>query len=146
MSRAFASAHSVIPRAAGPRDLSLGRPRSLATLGMTGGWGLLVVFGLASGPALAADAREIHRTVAFDAGGTVSIRTFKGSIEVEPWDQAQAEVFARIEADTSCGSDSEQQERIRLTRVDFDSTASRLEVHSNYDKLKAEETEEEDKH
>jgi hypothetical protein len=87
-------------------------------------------------PALAADVREFHRTVALDAGGTVSIRTFKGSIEVVPWDQAQAEVFARIEADTSCGSDSEQQERVRLTKVDFDSTASRLEVHSNYDRLK----------
>jgi hypothetical protein len=135
MSRAFAGAHSVIPRAAGPRDLSLGRTRSLATLGMTWGWSLLVLFGLAATPALAADVREIHRTVALDAGGTVALRTFKGSIEVEPWGEPQADVFARIEADTSCGNDSQQSERVRLTEVDFESTGSRLEVRSNYDKL-----------
>lgn len=87
-------------------------------------------------PALAGDVREFHRTVALDAGGTVSIRTFKGSIEVEPWGEPQADVFARIEADTSCGNDSQQSERVRLTEVDFESTGSRLEVRSNYDKLK----------
>lgn len=97
--------------------------------------GLVLVFGLASVPALAADVREVHRTIALDARGTVSLRTFKGSIEVEPWDQPQADVFARIEADTSCGTDSRQPERVRLTEVDFESTGSRLEVRSNYEKL-----------
>jgi hypothetical protein len=99
--------------------------------------GLVLAFGLASAsvPARADDVREIHRTVTLDAHGTFAIRTFKGSIEVEPWDQPQADVVARIEADTSCGSDGREAERVRLTEVDFDSTPSRLEVRSNYDKL-----------
>jgi hypothetical protein len=99
--------------------------------------GLVLMFlsGLASVPLLAADVREIHRTVALDAHGTVAIRTFKGSIDVEPWEESRAEVFARIEADTSCGGDAHQAERVRLTEVDFESTPSRLEVRSNYEKL-----------
>jgi hypothetical protein len=101
--------------------------------------GLVLVFvsGHASLPLLAADAREIHRTVALDAQGAVAIRTFKGSIDVEPWGEPRAEVFARIEADTSCGSDAYQVERVRLTEVDFQSTPSRLEVRTNYEKLDA---------
>jgi hypothetical protein len=101
--------------------------------------GLVLVFasGLASIPILAADVREIHRTVALDAHGIVAIRTFKGSIGVEPWDEPRAEVVARIEAETSCGSDAHQAERVRLTEVDFESTPSRLEVTTNYEKLDA---------
>jgi len=99
--------------------------------------GLVLVFGLAAIPAtlLGEPSREIHRTVALDARGTVVIRTFKGSIEVEPWGEPQADVLARIEADTSCGTDAYQAERVRLTEVDFDSTPSRLEVRSDYEKL-----------
>jgi hypothetical protein len=99
--------------------------------------GLVLGFGLASVPvpAIAADVREIHRAVALDVHGTVALRTFKGSIDVEPWDQPQADVFARIEADTSCGNDARQPERVRLTEVDFESNSSRLEVRSNYQKL-----------
>ena len=97
--------------------------------------GLALVFGLASVPASAAEVREIQRTVALDARGTVAIRTFKGSIDVAPWDQARVEVSARIEADTTCGTDAYQAERVRLTEVDFESTPSRLELRSNYEKL-----------
>jgi hypothetical protein len=97
--------------------------------------GLFVLSCLAATPTFAAEGREMHRTVALDANGSVSLRSFKGSIEVEPWGEPQADVFARIEPDTSCGTDSEQRERVRLTEVDVDSTSSRLELRSNYDRL-----------
>jgi len=80
--------------------------------------GLFALSLLAATPAFAAEGREMHRTVSLEAGGSVSIRTFKGSIDVEPWDQPRAEVFARIEPDTSCGAVPQQQERVRLTEVD----------------------------
>ena len=101
--------------------------------------GLVLVFGLASIPVTASgqEFREIHRTVALDAHGTVAIRTFKGSVVVEPWDRPQADLFARIEADTSCGTDAHQAERVRLTEVDVDSTPSRFEVRTDYEKLDA---------
>ena len=99
--------------------------------------GLVLVSGIAAVPAAAraAESREIQRTVALDGHGTVALRTFKGSIVVEPWDDARAEVVARIEADTTCGNDSQQAERVRRTRVDFETAPSRLEVRSNYDDL-----------
>jgi len=97
--------------------------------------GLFVLSCLAATPAFADGGREIRKTVPLDAHGSVSIHTFKGSVEVEPWDEARADVVARIEPDTSCGMDSEAQERVRLTDVDIDSTASRLQLRSNYDRL-----------
>jgi hypothetical protein len=103
-------------------------PRALA--------GLSVLLWVAAASAYAAESREFQRTVSLDARGAVSIRTFQGSIDIETWDRAQAEISARIEPDTTCGSDSFQQERVRLTEIEIDSTASRLELHSNYDRLK----------
>ena len=96
--------------------------------------GLVVLFWLAAGTAIA-ETREFQRTVALDARGTVSIETFKGSVDVQPWDQGRAEVSARIEADTSCGTDSRQAERVRLTEIEVESSASRLKIRSDYDKL-----------
>jgi hypothetical protein len=99
--------------------------------------GFVLASGIAAVPAAAqaAESREIHRAVALDARGTVVIHTFKGSIVVEPWDEPRAEVFARIEADSTCGDDAHQSERVRLTEVDFASSDSRLEVETNYEKL-----------
>ena len=97
--------------------------------------GLSLLLWVVSASASAADGPEIRRTVALDAHGTVSIETFKGSVEVETWAEPRAEVVARIEPDTTCGNDAEQAERVRLTQVDVDSTGSRLEIRSNYDRL-----------
>lgn len=98
--------------------------------------GLVVVLSwLAAGPALAVEAREFRRTVALDARGTVSMETFKGTVEVEPWDEPRAEVFARIEPDTTCGDDAAHAERVRLTEIDVLSSGSRLRVRSDYDRL-----------
>jgi hypothetical protein len=96
----------------------------------------LVVLSWIAGSAHAEESREIQRTVTLDSQGTVSLHTFKGSVDVETWDQPKAEVFARIEPDTSCGTDSQQRERVRLTEIEIDSTAKRLELRSNYDRLK----------
>jgi hypothetical protein len=102
---------------------------------MTWGWGLAVLFWVLSTSAAADDGREVQRTVSLDARGTVSIRTFKGSVDVETWNGPRVEVSARIEPDTTCGTDSDQAERVRLTEIDIDSSGSRLEVRSNYDRL-----------
>jgi len=96
---------------------------------------LVVLFWLTAGPAIAAETRQFQRTVGLDARGTVTIETFKGSVDVEPWDERRAEVSARIEPDTSCGDDSSQAERVRLTEIDVEASASRLKIRSNYDKL-----------
>jgi hypothetical protein len=97
--------------------------------------GLVVFLGLAAGTTLAAEGREFRRTVGLDARGAVSIETFKGSVEVEPWDEAKAEIFARIEPDGTCGDDASQAERVRLTEIAVESSGSRLKIRSDYDRL-----------
>jgi Putative adhesin len=79
--------------------------------------------------------RDLDRTVSLDANGTVSIKSHKGSIQVETWGEARAQVSARIEPDTGCGFDPYQNERVERTRIDVETTPSRLELHSNYDRL-----------
>ena len=49
----------------------------------------------------AADVKTFSKTVAMDANGRFSLDTYKGSIHITPWDKAQVDVEARIEADTS---------------------------------------------
>ena len=98
--------------------------------------GLVLLTLVAAGPAIAAETKDFQRTVPLDARGSVAIDTFKGSIEVETWDEARAEVVARIEADVSCGNDSSQAERVRLTEVDVHASGSRVTIRSDYDRLK----------
>jgi hypothetical protein len=57
-------------------------------------------------------------------------------VDVRTWDEPRAEISARIEPDTSCGTEAQQMERVRLTKVDIDSTPARLSIRSNYDRLK----------
>lgn len=97
--------------------------------------GLAALLSLAALPAIAAESKEFQRTVPLDARGSVRIETFKGSVDVEAWDEARAEILARVEADTTCGDDAVHAERVRLTEIDVESTASRLEIRSDYDAL-----------
>lgn len=58
---------------------------------------LLFLASLAS----AADVKTIHKTLPLDATGRFSLSTYKGSIRISAWDKAQADIEARIEADTT---------------------------------------------
>ena len=98
--------------------------------------GLSLLLWVISASAARAEGPEIQRTVALDARGAVSIETFKGAIDVQTWDESRAEISARIEPDTGCGNNAQQMERVRLTKVDIDSTPARLSIRSNYDALK----------
>jgi putative adhesin len=97
--------------------------------------GLSLLFWVVSASAVAAEGPAIQRTVALDARGAVSIETFKGAVDVQTWDEPRAEISARIEPDTGCGNNAQQMERVRLTKVDIDSTPARLSIRSNYDAL-----------
>jgi hypothetical protein len=98
--------------------------------------GLALLTWLAATPAIAAETKEFRRTIGLDARGSVSIDTFKGSVEVEAWEDARAEILARIEADTTCGNDASQAERVAQTEIEVKSSGSRLNIRSDYDKLK----------
>ena len=96
----------------------------------------LAVFLTVAAAGFAAETKEVRRTVSLDSKGTVSIQSFKGSIDVETWSEPRAEIFASIEPDTMCGTAAQQAERVRLTEVDLVSTANKLSLRSDYDALK----------
>jgi Putative adhesin len=53
----------------------------------------------AAGLVFGADVKTFNKTLSLDANGRFTLDTYKGSIHVTAWDQAQVEVQARIEED-----------------------------------------------
>ena len=83
--------------------------------------------------AQAADAKEVHRTVALDRDGRVSVNTYKGSITVTTWDRPEVRVDARIEPDGDC---RESREKVQWTEVRVSGGGGSVEITSDYDEVK----------
>ena len=66
----------------------------------------------------AADVKDVNRTVALHANGSVTLDNHKGSIHVTTWDRAEVEIQARIQAEDGAPMD----------RRRFDGTAVRIET------------------
>lgn len=90
---------------------------------------LAAVFAPASPDAV----RQFHRTLPLSADGRLSISTYKGSITVTPWDRAEADITARVEAD---GTDSDADEKVARTEVRIDGGGDSVRVKSDYDKVR----------
>jgi len=97
----------------------------------TAGLAAALALALGAAPALhAAAAREVHQTLPLDADGTLTIKTFKGSITVATGSAAEVRVDARIEPD---GDDSDQARKVEQTRVDVSGGGRSDTVRSDYD-------------
>jgi hypothetical protein len=59
--------------------------------------------------------KKIHKTVALDAAGSVSINTHNGTITVTTWNRPSVEVSARIESGYFAGDDEVNKTEIRVT-------------------------------
>jgi hypothetical protein len=79
--------------------------------------------------------KEVHRTIALDRDGQVSIETYKGSVHVNAWDRAEAEITARIVADEACGDSKYQAEVVKDTEVRISGEGRSLSLRSDYDRL-----------
>lgn len=79
--------------------------------------------------------KEVHRTIALDRDGRVSIETYKGSVHVTAWDRAEAEVTASIVADDACGDSKYQAEMVKDTEVRFSGEGRSLSLRSDYDRV-----------
>jgi hypothetical protein len=84
----------------------------------------------AAGLVQASDTKEVHRTVALDRSGRVSIETFKGSVTVGTWDRPEVKIDAVIEPD---GTDSDQVEKVAATEIRISGSGSSVSVRSDYD-------------
>jgi hypothetical protein len=79
--------------------------------------------------------KEVHRTIALDRDGQVSIETYKGSVKVIAWDRAEAEITARIVADDACGDSKYQAEMVKDTEVRISGEGRSLSLRSDYDRV-----------
>jgi hypothetical protein len=79
--------------------------------------------------------KEVHRTIALDRDGLVSIETYKGSVHVAAWDRAEAEITASIVADDACGDSKYQAEMVKDTEVRISGEGRSLSLRSDYDRV-----------
>src|SRR5882724_340658 len=77
--------------------------------------------------ATAADFKEFRKTVPLDANGRFHLDTYKGSIHITTWDQPQAEIYARIEADNSWMAEPADRVEIRV-----DGSGGSVRVKTDY--------------
>jgi hypothetical protein len=87
----------------------------------------------AASAAQAADTKEVHRTLALDRDGRVSVSTYKGTIAVTTWERPEVRVDARIEPDGDC---RESREKVQWTEVRISGGGSSVEITSDYDEVK----------
>jgi hypothetical protein len=87
----------------------------------------------AASSAQAADTKEVHRTLALDRDGRVSVNTYKGSITVTTWERPEVRVDARIEPDGDC---RESREKVQWTEVRISGGGGSVEITSDYDAVK----------
>jgi hypothetical protein len=80
-------------------------------------------------------AKEIHKTLALDAAGEVSIKTHKGSVAVTTGDKAEVKIDARIESDGLCGDAAEQAKQVERTNVTILPSNSSIRIESDYSQL-----------
>ena len=83
--------------------------------------------------AQAADTKEVHRTLALDRDGRVSVDTYKGTVTVTTWDKPEVRVDATIEPD---GDDRESREKVQWTEVRISGGGGSVEIKSDYDEVK----------
>lgn len=77
----------------------------------------------------AADYRDVNKTVALTANGTVTIETHKGSIHVTTWDRPEVEVRARITAEPGEPID---RRRFEATQVLIDGGSDAVHIKTEY--------------
>jgi hypothetical protein len=87
--------------------------------------------------AWAVPAQEYHRTVPLDAGGRLRVSTYKGTIELIPWDQAKVEVHARIEAPGDVSADYAKA-IVAATRLLVTGGDEAVTIEVDYDKVPVE--------
>jgi hypothetical protein len=78
-----------------------------------------------------AQEKEIKSSHEFAAGGSLTVKSFHGSVHMTSWDQNQVEVIAHISAPKEV-SDDYARRAIEATRIDVRGGNSALTVEANY--------------
>ena len=83
--------------------------------------------------------KTFEATVKLDAGGRLTLKTFKGSIELEPWDRDEVQIRARVVADPQV-DDEYGKESVEATLVVVRGSGSTVRIKSNYEEVPCEES------
>ncbi|HXG67384.1 MAG TPA: hypothetical protein VNO70_19930 [Blastocatellia bacterium] len=86
-----------------------------------------------------AQSKEFRKTVDFEAGGELSLRTDKGSVRMTSWDRNQVEIIARIEPPENVSEEYGRQ-AVEATKVDVLGDARALTIRSNFDDVPYKDT------
>jgi hypothetical protein len=87
-------------------------------------------------PSSAEAVKEVHRTVPLDANGSLTIKTYKGSVTVATGTAPEVRIDARIEPD---GDGADQPRKVQETRVEVSGRGGAVTVQSDYDDVKRHE-------
>ncbi len=97
---------------------------------------VLAVSALLALPAAAGvPSRDVSKTLPLAAGEKVRVDTYKGSVKVTTWDQAEVAVEARVVADGECGSSERQARWVDQTKVVIERAGGGVSITSDYDAL-----------
>ena len=81
----------------------------------------------------AQDTREVNKTGSFGPNGRIYVDTYKGSIDIIPWDKSEIEIHAVIEAD---GGDRDAREQVQDTEIRVDLSSNSAHIKTDYDRAK----------
>jgi hypothetical protein len=91
---------------------------------------LLLAFSLS---ASAQDTREVNKSGSFGPNGRVYVDTYKGSIDILPWDKSEIEIHAIIEAN---GSGRDEREQVQDTEIQIDLSSNSAHIKTDYDRAR----------
>lgn len=80
---------------------------------------------------LAQETKDVQKSGPFNQKGRLYVDTYKGSIDILPWDKSEIDIHATIEAD---GDDRYSREQVQDTEIRIDLSASSARVKTDYDR------------
>lgn len=80
--------------------------------------------------------REFRRTIDFQSGGQLTVRTDLGSVKLTAWDQNQIEVYARVEPPQDVSSEYAAR-AVESAKIEISGGPQSLTIRSNFDDVPA---------
>ena len=76
--------------------------------------------------------KQVHKTLALDPTGFLTVETYKGAVSVHTWDKPEVDIQARVEPD---GDSAGQKQAVEQTEVRIEGSGAEVHVKSDYSKL-----------
>jgi len=81
--------------------------------------------------------KEFSKTLDFDSGGKLKMKTYKGKIKLIPWNKSKVKIFAEIVAPENL-KERYKRRIVKATSIDINGDKEYLTIKSNYDDVPSE--------